>query len=236
LELAEAAKFGWRVDHPNEYCLRCGATTGTDGATRRGCPNCLRQRLPWDRVVRLGVYDDPMSWWVWQLKYHKQWAWARVLGPILAESIREAEVHAARRSARAQPRAATFVVEVPMHPVRRWGRGFNQSRLLAQEISWATSWPLLPALRRVRNTRPQVTLPLSGRAANVRDSFAIDAVDLRGCCVWLIDDVKTTGATIRACAKLLKQNGASEINVAVLAVARGRHEPPLRHRRGLPVE
>jgi ComF family protein len=230
-EMNAMRQAGWRVDRPDEYCRRCGATTGAGGSTAKGCGSCLGKKMPWNRVVRLGVYDDPISWWVWQFKYHHQWAWAKMLGPMIAGAIRESDLFV--DGARAKPQAGTFVCHVPMHAVRRWRRGYDQARLLAKEVSAAMDWPMLPALRRVRNTKPQVSVPAAQRAANVKDSFAMDAVDLRGCCVWLIDDVKTTGATMLACAKLLRRSGASEVNLAVLAVARGRHEPPLRHRRGL---
>ena len=91
---------------------------------------------------------------------------------------------------------------------RRGGaqRGFNQAADLARHLGM----PVVAALRRVRATATQTGLPAAQRHRNVRDAFAADArrrARSRGAIVVLVDDVSTTGATLDACARVLKEAG-----------------------------
>ncbi len=120
---------------------------------------------------------------------------------------------------RALPRERSFdlIVPMPLHWRRRWDRGFNQSALLAREISRRWNVPVANAVRRRRATVPQAGLTNAKRRANVRGVFQAKR-RLDGMRVLLVDDVLTTGATASACAQALKRAGAS--HVAVLALAR----------------
>jgi len=115
------------------------------------------------------------------------------------------------------------VCAVPMHWLRRWGRGFNQAQLIAESIAKARAWPTAPILKRTRRTAPQINLTPSQRAHNISGSIAIESVDLSGWEIWLVDDVKTTGSTLNLCARLLRKAGAMTVNVAVAAVADPKH-------------
>jgi ComF family protein len=117
--------------------------------------------------------------------------------------------------------AADLVAPVPLHPRRLKERGFNQALLLAKAFF---DKPLArEALIRVRHTMPQSGLNPKERRENVKKAFSIPRPeDIRGKNVVLIDDVYTTGATVRECAKVLSQAGAREVNV--LTVARVRHD------------
>jgi ComF family protein len=98
------------------------------------------------------------------------------------------------------------VVPVPIHPLRRFERGFNQAELLCR--SWGSN--VAPrALRRVRRTRPQVGLDAEERATNLRGAFAADGV--KGMSVLVVDDVVTTGGTLTACAEALREGGAATV-------------------------
>jgi ComF family protein len=122
----------------------------------------------------------------------------------------------------ALPRDERFdvIVPAPLHWWRKWRRGFNQSELLAQELSRRSGVPLIAALRRVRPTSVQAGLSHSARRRNVAGAFqAVRAAHrLKGKSALLIDDVMTTGSTAAACARELKRAGAAR--VALLAVAR----------------
>lgn len=206
LEAAEAA--GWRIDEPGAYCGRCGASCGPGAATARGCAFCVGKPVPWHRLVRLGPYKEPLSDWILAMKFHKSWLWGRWFGERLAERVGEA------------PDAKRVVVcPVPMFFLRRWKRGYNQAELMARAVAEARGWPAAPLLKRHKYTSPQTSVPVSSRHDNVRASFAMRRLDLRGWDVWLVDDVKTTGSTLGACARLLRQAGAVHVNVAVAAVA-----------------
>lgn len=116
---------------------------------------------------------------------------------------------------------ADCVVPVPLHPWRRFGRGFNQARLLAQRLGP----PVVPALWRVRWTPTQAGLEREARARNVRDAFRLSPLlrpsvrdrHLSGRIVTIIDDVRTTGATLDACAQILHAAGASQVRALVAA-------------------
>ena len=107
---------------------------------------------------------------------------------------------------------------VPLHPRRERSRGFNQSELLSRELSRITDIPVDAALRRTRNTPPQVSMESpNDRQRNIADAFECPS-DIEGRRYMLIDDVVTTGNTMSACANALKDAGAA--NVWGLAFAR----------------
>ncbi len=113
-------------------------------------------------------------------------------------------------------------VPVPLHPWRRLQRGFNQASLLAS----ALDVPVVHALWRARRTAPQSGLTAAARQRNVRDAFrpspllssAACEEWLEGAVVVLVDDVRTTGATLNACADVLKKAGVQEVRALTAAV------------------
>jgi ComF family protein len=114
---------------------------------------------------------------------------------------------------------ADAVVPVPLHPRRAWTRGFNQAALVANHLGP----PVLHALRRRDHTAPQASLPAESRSRNVARAFApslrtrLRPSLLRGACLVLVDDVSTTGATLDACARVLKEYGAREVRALTVA-------------------
>jgi ComF family protein len=115
--------------------------------------------------------------------------------------------------------ALDAVAAVPMHWWKRYRRGFNQAELLATEVSRATGLPRLSLLRRARWMAAQAGLGSAERRRNATAAFSLmPRRTLSGRRILLVDDVFTTGATAMACARLLKQGGASY--VAVLTIAR----------------
>jgi ComF family protein len=119
-----------------------------------------------------------------------------------------------------------MIVPVPLHWRKRWRRGFNQSELLAREVSKRRGVPLGKALMRVRPTDVQAGLAMAGRRRNVTGAFAArPGADLKGKRVLLIDDVMTTGATASACAAALKRGGASSVSLLTLARVDRRWRP-----------
>lgn len=203
-----AACEDWQPDEAQDYCYRCGACAGPGSVTPDGCAFCRRKPVAWDRMTRLSLYDEPMDAWLKQMKFGRQWSWGPHLGGLLAERVGEA-IDPGR----------VVVTYVPMHWRRRWRRGFNQAELIAWALADAKGWRCMPLLKRPEWTPPQPSVIPSQRQQNVRQSFAIRPVDLTGWQVVLIDDIKTSGATLGACCKLLKDSGAASIHVAVAAVA-----------------
>lgn len=114
-----------------------------------------------------------------------------------------------------------LVVPVPLHPVRLAERGYNQSALLARPMARAQGLRFAPrALERVRDTSMQTALDRGARRANVEGAF-LARTTLHGRQVLLVDDVRTTGSTLRACADALHEVGARRVFPLVLACRDG---------------
>jgi ComF family protein len=122
-------------------------------------------------------------------------------------------------AARALVSETDVLVPVPLHPRRLRDRGFNQASLIAREIGRRMGRPLVEgALVRRRETMPQTGLSAAARRRNVEDAFAVRRRGLvAGHVVTLVDDVLTTGATARACARALRAAGAREVRILALA-------------------
>ena len=167
------------------------------------CPRCRRSRRLVDRARAIGAYDGALRAIIHALKYEGRRSLAWPLGALMRR--RGAELRA----------GAACAIPVPLHPSRRRHRGFNQAADLARHVGI----PVLTALRRVRATATQTGLPAAQRHRNVRDAFATTRAGaaLAGTTVVLIDDVSTTGATLEACARVLKEAGVSEVRALTAA-------------------
>jgi ComF family protein len=167
------------------------------------CARCRRMVRHVDRARAIGSYEGALRSIVHALKYDGRRSLARPLAALMLS--RGATILA----------GADAVVPVPLHRSRRRLRGFNQAVDLARPLRL----PVVCALRRVRSTAPQVSLPAGQRHRNVRGAFAPSrhAAALAGRTVVLIDDVCTTGATLDACARVLKSCGVGEVRALTAA-------------------
>jgi ComF family protein len=110
--------------------------------------------------------------------------------------------------------SADVAVPVPLHFRKERVRGFNQARALASELEL----PLLDVLRRTRYTPSQTGLSAPKRKANVDGAFVLRRnMDVAGLRVVLVDDVSTTGATMEACAAVLRSAGAADVSAVTAA-------------------
>lgn len=203
-----AEEADWSPDPPSTYCFRCGATAAMEAVGTDGCPFCVGRPIAWDRVIRLGEYADPLDQWIVEMKFRRGWWYGPWFGQRLAAAV-----------GRAIPEPCV-VCPVPMPRLRRWRRGYNQAFLMAEALGRTRGWPVARLLRRTRYTLPQTAVAPSRRRDNIRGSLAMRAaVDLAGWNVCLVDDVKTSGTTAAACARLLRDAGAEQVVLAVAAVA-----------------
>lgn len=163
-------------------------------------------------IFSLGYFDDRLQSIIHDLKFRGLKPLAAGLGRGLAEKI-------APFAGRVR---ADLILPVPLHESRRLGRGFNQAEEIAREISRRLEIPLRSdLLYNVRKTKQQAKLPAAEREANVRGAFAVDDDEgiIKGKRIILVDDVTTTGATLRENARMLKLAGARKIFGAVAATA-----------------
>ena len=127
------------------------------------------------------------------------------------------------RAGAAQLGACDLIVPVPLHRWRLLQRRYNQSALLALQLGRLSGKPVAPdLLRRRRNTPSQGRLSRAQRQQNVRGAFTVApgrVSEVTGNGILLIDDVLTTGATVEACARVLKRAGAARVEVLTLARA-----------------
>jgi ComF family protein len=167
---------------------------------------------PWDRARAAVVFDDHSKMLVHALKYR---------------DVAEAGIFMARMMARAGRHIladADLVIPVPLHRSRLWKRRFNQAASLAQPIAKASGKAFAPDLL-VRNlaTPQQVGLNAAARTKNVRKAFDVpfDKLPLiSGKSIVLVDDVRTTGATVAACTRALKKAGAARVHVLTFALVK----------------
>jgi ComF family protein len=176
------------------------------------CPHCHGKGIaPIDCVIRLGVFIDPLRTLVHRIKYRHGWPLAEFLADRLV----------AHEPAKGLLAEAECLVPVPLHPFRQWTRGYNQASVIAARIGKRCGIPNSTPLVRLRNTPSQTTLHAqTSRWENVRDAFGlISASSVRGRHVVLVDDVMTSGSTLRSAARTLARGAPASISVLAVAVA-----------------
>ena len=183
----------------NSGCETCG--TPLQATEQRTCGACLA-RPP--RIVRTRAavtYDDLSRSLAIRLKYGRKVAIARTMARYMAPLVGEGEDR--------------MLVPVPLHRTRIWGRGFNQSALIASELSRRLGIAANPvALRRVRRTPPLKGMSPLQRRKTVAGAFLVrDKQAIAGKTIILVDDVLTTGSTAEACARALKRGGATRVEL-----------------------
>ena len=105
-----------------------------------------------------------------------------------------------------------LIIPVPLHKRRQNWRGFNQSALLAKLIAQQTGLQFADALIRTKHTKPQMSLKSAERHLNIRGIFSLkQGSEIKNKKILLIDDVWTTGSTLKECAAVLKRNGAKSV-------------------------
>ena len=191
----------WKeLDFLQGGCSICGLPLeATDAEV---CGACLARPPRLDRIRAAVAYGEISRSIALRLKYGRKVGLARTMSrymrPLLGELPAEA-----------------ILVPVPLHRSRLWRRGFNQSVLVARELSKRTGVPVAAdALQRVRATPPLKGLNMRQRRRTVAGAFRPNRnVDLRGRTIILVDDVMTTGSTANACARILKRAGAERVDL-----------------------
>jgi ComF family protein len=207
------------VARPALPCCRCCGEFLDPLALTDMCADCRRRKAPKLAAARSALPHSGLTRrLILRLKYHRRRRCAEALVELVTGWLADdAEDGGAAASALGLDEAAGLV-PVPLHPRRRCWRSFNQAELLAAGLSSHLGLPVLPLLRRIRHTRPQVGLSPEERHRNVKGAFAaVPGAVRRGATYVLVDDVYTSGATLRECAAVLVREGAGRVTALTVA-------------------
>ena len=194
-------------DESQEYCHDCARRMDADawhGDGREGC--CITQgRSLW-------IHREPVSGAVYGLKYKNKRNWGRIFGAemekVYGRQIRQWKIQE--------------IIPVPLHASRQRVRGFNQSEIIARELSRLTGIPCrTDVLFRIKKTIPQKLLDNSQRPTNLKGAFAVSGEWKAAVNVLLIDDIYTTGATLEKSAKMLRKAGARNVYFLTVSIGQG---------------
>lgn len=196
-------------------CPSCGIPYPAGEGSDHLCGPCLLQEPPLAAARSYGVYEAALHDAVHAFKYGGNLTLGERLGRLMAD----------RDYPLFRIEDYELIVPVPLHPRRLRQRGFNQSVLLAREVSRRRGVPMdFQALRRIVDTDSQAGLKRGERQSNMKKAFSVpDPGRIRGRRILLVDDVHTTGSTLGECAGTLLKGGAEA--VGALTLARAVQEP-----------
>lgn len=181
--------------HPHR-CENCGYPVKIPAKT---CGKCLTDRY-WDKITIEYPYEMTVKKLLKQIKFHYRITGSRSLGLLITPPKRQYDL----------------IIPVPSHYTRRLRRYIHPAESIAQAISAASGASLSKVLIRNRKTEYQYKLRSHMRQKNVRNAFSCKK-DITGLKILLVDDIITTGATVSECCRVLRQAGASVIDVYALA-------------------
>ena len=212
------------------YCTGCGNKLNYD--EKLVCPGCLNTILKADtKTIEAEfnrkfkddkVIEDFSSLYIFEkdktfqdiihsIKYNKKFLAGVLLGRLLAESL-EDKINSWK---------IDLIIPVPLHHLKKAERGYNQAEYIAKGISKRSGIRMQNnVIRRVRYTQTQTTMTLKEREQNITKAFKVKRKKaITGKNLLLVDDVITTGATVKECGKILKDNGAKIIYACSTAIA-----------------
>lgn len=229
-----ASSTGWRPDRYGAFCWRCAESVGPHETDGSGCGSCRERKLAWDRAVRLSRYEGGTRTAATELKFGR---WRRT-GVDLGKAMgtRLGEVMAAGGF---EP-SEVVLVPVPPSWRRRMSRGIDHTGVLARAVGAQSGTRVLRGLRR-RHTPAQVGLSATARAANVKGAFSPSrrlerafglgkatnpgkkggqsGVGAGVRVVVLVDDVRTTGATLTAASRAVRKVVGRRVEIWTLVAA-----------------
>jgi ComF family protein len=208
---------------PQEFCASCQVDMPPMGrshcsccsqpfpasSSQHLCKTCLQRPAAFSSVHAACSYKERIKDAIHQLKYRNQVNLAQPLGKVLVKSLESARTSF----------SPDCIIPVPLHPSRLRERGYNQALEISRPLSRTLRIPIdSKLLQRALKTTPQQGLTAAERKSNLRNAFTLTKpTSARK--VLLVDDVMTTGETVRECCRILLQGDVKEIQVAVIGRA-----------------
>lgn len=173
------------------------------------CPSCksrINKAKNEGSILSYGFYGGILKSLILKFKYESNYNVGYLLANFLIEIIKESEID------------IDIICYIPMIRKDERKRGFNQCKLIANEIGYNLNIPVSNCIKKVKHTKEQKKLTKEERIKNLIGAFEVTSnEDIKNKRVLLIDDVMTTGATIDECTKILKKSGVKEIIVLTIA-------------------
>ncbi len=192
------------------YCEKCGRPLDEEPTgCAIYCATCLQELKTPFRYSRSAFrYDDGSKNMILSFKFLDKTENAKLLGSFMYNAGKDIWNN-----------GADVLIPVPLHYTRLLKRKYNQSALLCQELSRKSGLPIeYTAVQRHIKTRPQVEFSGSARVKNVKNAFRVKYPEkIRGKHIVLVDDVMTTGSTLKECALVLQQAGAASVDTLTIA-------------------
>ncbi|MEW4448026.1 ComF family protein [Qipengyuania sp. JC766] len=191
-------------------CAACQRPFGDSSITGEAalCAPCMAAAPRHDGIMAGTLYNEASRQLVLKYKHGRRIALAPMLARLITARMAGLE-------------GEWLLIPVPLHPLRLWARGFNQSALLAKELSRATGHSVaVDALRRIKRTPPLGGMGRKARERTLAGSIRVaprQRESISGSNVVLVDDVLTSGATSDACVGVLKRAGAQQVKIACFA-------------------
>lgn len=185
-------------------CQICGDPVSEPGIVI--CERCNTTEVAFSAIRSWAYFEDPLQSAIHRLKYKQDIGLAIELAKPLMVMVKELGW------------PIDGVLGIPLDSARRKERGYNQAALLAKPIAWELNISYLPdAVARLKRTRPQVGLNRQERVDNMEGAFLAQPDLVRNAFILLVDDVITTGSTMNACAKAVRNSGAEAVYGITLA-------------------
>ncbi|MBR2134130.1 MAG: ComF family protein [Eubacterium sp.] len=212
---------GQVIEPEEDYCEECKRVKKIEapvcfhcGASKNDCV-CKKHKHEYKRIIAPYYFEGSIPKAVYNFKFNKHKYLASSFAKEMSKTISELYNDV----------TFDFITFVPMRRLHQFERGFNQSELLSDEISKLLDIPVKSVLYKSRYTGVQHNKSAKARRADIFGSFNVykDSFDLvDGKTILLIDDIKTTGATLNECAKMLNIYGAKDVYACTFAVSKSK--------------
>jgi len=192
---------------PIPFCIKCGRPLKPDEDTI--CKRCKKNPLALKYIRGAGIFAEPLRDIIHLFKYNRKLSLGERLSNLLIGTFNASIVL----------HNTDIITPVPLHRVRYRERGYNQSEILARELSKGVGIEYKDLVRRIRYTKSQALMKENkDRIKNVAGAFKVIG-DVKGKNVLIVDDVTTTGATLNVIAEEMLKSGAQSVSAIVLALA-----------------